>query len=112
MCYSPQRWHSPWSMKSAPQARFVVLYCFHWRGETILFTLFRQHIGRYFRAHRVVSVVAGHVAVMAMLALSIVGPARFGVFAEISCPKGDTNYTVMDGDTLSGIAANHDTTWQ
>lgn len=72
----------------------------------------RQSIWEYFHQHRVVSIVAGHVVVMTVLALIWLGPSLLGAMAQTPCASGDLTYVVSAGDTLGSIAANHGTTWQ
>lgn len=72
----------------------------------------RQSIWKYFHQHRVVSIVAGHVVVMTILALIWLGPSLLGAMAQAPCASGDLTYVVGAGDTLGSIAANHGTTWQ
>jgi surface antigen len=90
---------------------------FHFRrGEAILFTLYKQHIGQYFQQHRIMSIVAGHVIVMTVLTVGLfgnsLGKSLVGVFAQASCQAGDQAHTVAGGETLSGIAMSNNTTWQ
>ena len=56
-----------------------------------------------------------HVIVLAALGVLLAGGAiggrLLGVFAQSPCANGDQVYTVVSGDTLSGIAARYNTTW-
>lgn len=76
--------------------------------------LSRLHL--LFSRHRVASMIAGQVIVLSVVILfalnSIVGIHLFSAFARISCPSGDSIYTVQSGDTLGHIAAVHGTSWQ
>jgi surface antigen len=60
--------------------------------------------------------VAGQVVILAVLVMfvlnSVFGIHLFRAFAQISCPSGDTVYTVQSGDTLGTIATAHGTSWQ
>lgn len=47
-----------------------------------------------------------------LLAGSFVGGQVTGVFAHSPCASKDHAYTVVSGNTLSGIAARYHTTWQ
>ena len=71
---------------------------------------------QYFQQHHVVSIITGHIVVMTILTIALfsssLGTKLGGVFAWASCPAGDQTYRIMSGDTLSGIAASHGTTWQ
>jgi len=81
-----------------------------------LFTLYKQRIGQYFHQHRAISIIAGHVIVMTVLTLTLLGSSLskslVGVFAEASCPAGDQAHTVVSGETLGNIAMSNNTTWQ
>ena len=73
-------------------------------------------LGLLFRRHRIASMIAGQVMVIAVLVIfvlnSILGMHLFSAFAQIACPEGNTVYTVQSGDTLGSIAAAHGTSWQ
>lgn len=73
-------------------------------------------IWRYVQRHRVVSLVAGHVGVLLVLALLLFGSGWgsrvLGVFAQTRCAASDAAYVVQHGDTLSGIAARYHMDWQ
>ena len=75
-----------------------------------------QRIWQYFQQHRVASIVAGHICVLAILGLFLLGNTMgmhiFGAFAQASCSSRDRAYSVVSGDTLGGIAARYHTTWQ
>ncbi len=81
-----------------------------------MFKLSNQRIMQYFQQHHVVSIITGHIVVMTILTIALfsssLGTKLGGVFAWASCPAGDQTYRIMSGDTLSGIAASHGTTWQ
>jgi LysM repeat protein len=81
-----------------------------------LFRLSNQRITQYCQQHRVVSIITGHIVVITILTIALLssslGTKLGGVFAWASCPTGDQTYRIMGGDTLSGIAASHGTTWQ
>ena len=74
-----------------------------------------QRVWQYFQQHRMASMVVGHISVLAILGLfllgSMMGMHIFGAFAQ-SCSSGDRAYSVVSGDTLGGIAARNHTTWQ
>ncbi|HLQ28794.1 MAG TPA: LysM peptidoglycan-binding domain-containing protein [Ktedonobacteraceae bacterium] len=75
-----------------------------------------QRIWQYFQQHRVASMVVGHVSVVTVLGLLLLGNTMgmhiFGVFAQSPCSSGDHAYRVVSGDTLGGIAARNNTSWQ
>jgi LysM repeat protein len=81
-----------------------------------LFRLSNQRITQYYRQHRIVSIITGHIVVISILTIALfsssLGAKLNGVFAWASCPAGDQTYSIMSGDTLSGIAASRGTTWQ
>src|SRR5437868_4828683 len=68
-----------------------------------------------FARHRVATIVIGHVSVVAVIGLLLLGNGLgmrlFSAFAQSRCSHGDQAYVVMSGDTLGGIAASHNTTW-
>jgi surface antigen len=70
----------------------------------------------FLRRHRIASMIAGQVVILAVLVMfvlnSVFGIHLFRAFAQISCPSGDTVYTVQPGDTLGTIATAHGTSWQ
>lgn len=75
-----------------------------------------QRIWQYFRQHRVMSIVAGHVIVACMLGIVLFGSA-FGstildTFAKSPCSTGDQIYSVASGDTLGVIASRYHVSWQ
>jgi surface antigen len=93
------------------------VYNFHFRrGEANLFRFYKQRIGQYFQQHRVISITIGHVIVLTVLAVALLGgslgKSLIGVFAQAACPAGDQAHTVMSGESLSSIAMNNNTTWQ
>jgi LysM repeat protein len=75
-----------------------------------------QQIWHYLQQHRVASIVAGHVTVVGILGLLLLGNGLgmnvFGAFAQSPCSSSDHTYTVVSGDTLGGIASRYRTTWQ
>ncbi len=75
-----------------------------------------QRIWHYLQQHRVASIVVGHVTVVGVLGLLLLGNGLgmniFGAFAQSSCSSSDHTYMVVGGDTLGGIAARYRTTWQ
>ena len=75
-----------------------------------------QRIWQYFQQHRVASIVAGHICVVAVLGLLLLGNTLdtyiLGAFAHSPCSSGDHAYVVARGNTLGGIAARYKTTWQ
>ncbi len=75
-----------------------------------------QRVWLYFQQHRVASIVAGHISVVAILGLLLLGNMMgthiFGAFAKTPCASGDRAYSVGGGDTLGGIAARYNTSWQ
>ncbi len=78
--------------------------------------LSKQRILQYFQQHRIVSIITGHIVVVTILVITLFGHsfgnALTGVFAQRSCPTGDQTHTVLEGETLNGIAISHGTTWQ
>ena len=75
-----------------------------------------QRIWHYLQQHRVASIVVGHVTVVGVLGLLLLGNGLgmniFGAFAQSSWSSSDHTYMVISGDTLGGIAARYRTTWQ
>jgi len=75
-----------------------------------------QRIWQYFKQHRVASIVVGHVSVVAVLVLLLLGNTLgsqiFGALAYAPCSSSDHTYIVHGGDTLSGIASRNNTSWQ
>jgi N-acetylmuramoyl-L-alanine amidase len=73
----------------------------------------RNSIWQFAGQHRVVSIVAGQIVVLAALALMLLGSSfvtkASSVFAA-SCTGSDTTYVVHSGDTLAEIAQSHQTT--
>lgn len=57
-----------------------------------------------------------HAIILVMLGVILLGSALsssfFGAFAHSPCASGDQSYSVIWGDTLSGIASRYNTTWQ
>ncbi len=72
-----------------------------------------QRIWQYFKQHRVASIVVGHVSVVAVLVLLLLGNTFgsqiLGAFANAPCSSSDRTYIVHGGDTLSGIASRYNT---
>src|SRR2546430_15621611 len=81
------------------------------KGEATLFMFYRQHIAQYFCRHRIISIITGHVVVITILTVALfsnsLGRSLTSVFASTSCPTGEQTHTVMDGDTLGGIATSY-----
>ena len=77
---------------------------------------YKQSITQYFHQRHIVSIITGHIVVMTILMVALFGnsfsKSLASVFAQTSCPAGDQTHTVMNGDTLNGIATSHGTTWQ
>ena len=70
-----------------------------------------QRIWHYFQRHRAISIVVGHVSVIAILGILLLGNALgaylFGAFAKSRCSSGDRVYVVASGDTLGAIATHY-----
>ncbi len=75
-----------------------------------------QRIWQYFSQHRTASIIVGHLCVLMLLGLvllgNIIGINPFGAFAHAPCASGDAAYSVRSGDTLGGIATRYHTNWQ
>ena len=75
-----------------------------------------QRIWHYLQQHRVASIVIGHVSVVGILGMLLLGNTLgmniFGASAKSACSSGDRTYMVVSGDTLGGIADRYNTTWQ
>ncbi|HEX6481047.1 MAG TPA: CHAP domain-containing protein [Ktedonobacteraceae bacterium] len=75
-----------------------------------------QRIWHYLQQHRVASIAVGHVTVVGILGLLLLGNGLgmniFGAFAQSPCSSSDHTYIVARGDTLGGIAARYRTSWQ
>lgn len=75
-----------------------------------------QRIWQYLKQHRVASIVVGHISVVAVLVLLLLGNTLgsqiFGAFAHAPCSSSDHTYIVVRGDTLGGIAGRYNTSWQ
>ena len=75
-----------------------------------------QRIWHYLQQHRVASIVIGHISVIGILGLLVLGNGLgmniFGAFAQSACSSGDHTYIVASGDTLARIAGRYGTTWQ
>src|SRR2546429_601957 len=86
------------------------------KGEATLFMFYQQRIAQYFRQHRIISIITGHVVVIMILTVALfsnsLSKSLTSVFASTSCPAGDQTHVVKEGNTLSGIATSHGTTWQ
>jgi N-acetylmuramoyl-L-alanine amidase len=90
--------------------------CIANRRGVLLHMQVHQRIWHYLQQHRVASIVVGHVTVVGILGLLLLGNGLgmnvFGAFAQSPCSSGDHTYMVASGDTLGGIAARYRTTWQ
>lgn len=86
------------------------------KGDVCLRMQKYQHIWRFVQRHRVISLVIGHVCVLLMLALLLLGSSwganLRGAFAQGGCAGNDQAYVTQHGDTLSGIAAHYQMNWQ
>ena len=86
------------------------------KGEATLFMLYKQRIAQYFHQHRIISIITGHFVVIMILTVALfsnsLSKSLTSVFASTSCPAGDQTHVVKEGNTLSGIATSHGTTWQ
>src|ERR1017187_6136248 len=75
-----------------------------------------QRLWQYFQQHRTASIVVGHVCVIMVLGLvllgNVMGVNLFGAFAHSPGASKDAAYSVRSGDTLGGIAAHYRTSWQ
>ncbi len=75
-----------------------------------------QQIWQYCKQHRIASVVVGHISMVAILGLLLLGNTLgsriFGAFAQAPCSGRDHPYIVVRGDTLGRIAAHYNTSWQ
>ncbi len=75
-----------------------------------------QRIWQYFKQHRVASIVVGHISVVAVLVLLLLGNTLgsqiFGAFAHAPCSARDRTYIVVRGDTLGRIGYRYKTSWQ
>lgn len=71
---------------------------------------------QFFSRHRVASIVIGHICVVAVVGLLLLGNGLgmnlFGAYAQSPCSSGDKAFVVASGDTLGSIAARYNTTWQ
>ncbi len=76
----------------------------------------KQGLRSYLLRRKFVSIAAGHVIVMGVLAAVLLsnafGTHVFGAYAFAPCPAGDKTYAVQAGDTLGSIAARNQMTWQ
>jgi hypothetical protein len=74
-----------------------------------------RRIWQYCKQHRIASVVVGHISVVSVLGLlllgNILGPRILGAFAQAACSSRDHPYIVVRGDNLSRIAFRYGTTW-
>jgi N-acetylmuramoyl-L-alanine amidase len=74
-----------------------------------------QRIWHYLQQHRIASIVIGHVSVVGILGMLLLGNTLgmniFGAFAKSACSSGDRTYIVVSGDTLGDIADRYNTTW-
>ncbi len=75
-----------------------------------------QRIWHYFWQHRFVSIMVGHICVVMVLGLLLLGNTMgtriLGAFAHSACSSGDHSYIVVSGNTLGGIANRYHTSWQ
>lgn len=75
-----------------------------------------EHLVRYFKRHRMASIVVGQIVVVVALGTvvlsSVFGSTLFGAFAQSACSNGDRTYMVVSGDTLGTIAGRYGTSWQ
>ena len=75
-----------------------------------------QQIWQYLQQHRVARIAVGHISVVTVLGVLLLGNMVaghiFGAFAQSPCSRGDHTYVVVGGDTLGAIAARYRTTWQ
>ena len=71
-----------------------------------------------FSRRRMVGAVVRHVSVVAVVGLLLLGGGLglgmhlFGAFAHAPCSSGDQVYVVQSGNTLGGIAARYNMSWQ
>jgi surface antigen len=71
-----------------------------------------------FSRRRMAGAVVRHISVVAVLGVVLLGGGLglgihlFGAFAQSPCSGGDHAYVVQGGDTLGGIAARYNTSWQ
>ena len=75
-----------------------------------------QRIWHYFQRHRAISIGVGHVSIIAILGMLLLGNALgaglFGAFAKAPCSRGDRIHMVASGDTLGAIAARYNVNLQ
>jgi LysM repeat protein len=71
---------------------------------------------QFFSRRRMAGAVVRHISVVAVVGLLLLGSGLgihlFGAFAQSPCSNGDQVYVVGSGNTLGGIAARFNTTWQ
>ncbi len=71
---------------------------------------------KIFSRRRMVGAVVRHISVVAVLGVLLLGGGLglhlFGAFAQSPCSSSDQAYVVQSGNTLGGIAARFDTSWQ
>lgn len=76
----------------------------------------RKRIWQYLQQHRSARLLLGHLGVLLALATLFLGNGLgskvLGAFAQSICSSGDRAYVVVSGDTLGGIAARYNTSWQ
>jgi surface antigen len=93
----------------------LYLFCIAEEKEVNVHTRTYQRIWQYFKQHRVASIVVGHVSVVAVFVLLLLGNTfgsqLLGAFANAPCSSSDRTYIVHGGDTLSGIASRYNTSW-
>ena len=99
-------WHT---LRSA-----LTLYRASVHKEGYLYMHTHRRIWQYFQQHRLARIALGYGCVALTLITSFaIGGLGGSAFAQSSssCTSGDQTYTVVGGDTLSGIAANHQVDW-
>lgn len=71
---------------------------------------------QFFSRQRVASIVIRNISVVAVVGILLLGGGLgmhlFGAFAQSPCSNGDQAYVVQSGNTLGGIAARFNTSWQ
>lgn len=67
-----------------------------------------------FSRRRMTVTVIRHISVVAVVGVLLLGVGMhlFGAYAQSPCSKGDQVYVVQSGNTLGGIAARFNTSWQ
>lgn len=86
------------------------------RGEVNQLMPGMHSVWQFLKQHRVVSIVLGHVVVLTVLGVVLLGNAFgsnvFGAFAQTACANGDQTHVVAPGETLGTIASSYSTTVQ